>query len=299
MYDTIIVGAGPAGLTSAIYLCRANKKVLVLEALSYGGQIINAAKVDNYPGLPHISGYELATNLYNQALELGMEIKFEKVIDIETGDIKKVITSNSSYTCKSIILAMGAEKRKLGLPLEEELVGKGISYCATCDGMFFKNKEVALVAGNENAISDALFLADIVSKLYIISNKNVFQNNERQLKELQVRDNVILLDNSKVTRLTGQDQLESIEVVTDNEKQELEVAGLFIDVGKVPETNNITKKFRLDEHGYIMAGEDTNTNIEGIFVAGDIRAKDLRQLTTAVSDGSNAAIKAINYINHK
>ena len=299
MYDSIIIGAGPAGLTSAIYLCRANKKVLVLEALTYGGQIVNTNRIDNYPAMPHISGVEFATNLYNQALELGAEIKFEKVIDIKTGDIKEVITSDSSYTCKTIILAMGAEKGKLALPNEDELIGKGLSYCATCDGMFFKNKPVAIVLGHENAISDALYLADIVSKLYIITNKTVFDNNQTQLVELQAKDNVIFMDNSHVTKITGLNQLESIEITSGSEKQEVQVSGLFIDVGKVPETNNITSKFDKDKYGYIKAGEDTLTNIDGVFVAGDLRSKDLRQLTTAVSDGSNAAIKAINYINKR
>ena len=298
MYDVIVIGAGPAGLTSAIYLCRANKKMLVLEALTYGGQIINTARIDNYPALPHVSGFDFATNLYNQAIELGAEVKFSKVTDIKLGDTKEVITSDNTYKCKAIILAMGAEKRKLGLEHEDELIGKGISYCATCDGMFFKNKVVAIVGGGDTALGDAEYLADIVSKLYIIHRRDIFRGNERQVEVLKKKDNIEFIMNSNVTRLNGDKKLESIEVTNnDGTKQDIEVDGLFIAVGQVPEVNNITSKFDVDERGYIKASEDTLTNVDGIFVAGDIRTKELRQLTTAVSDGANAATKAIEYIN--
>jgi thioredoxin reductase (NADPH) len=298
MYDVIVIGAGPAGLTSAIYLCRANKKVLVLEALTYGGQIINTSRIDNYPALPHVSGFDFATNLYNQAIELGAEVKFSKVTDIKLGDTKEVITSDNTYKCKAIILAMGAEKRKLGLEHEDEFIGKGISYCATCDGMFFKNKVVAIVGGGDTALGDAEYLADIVSKLYIIHRRDIFRGNERQVEVLKKKDNIEFIMNSNVTRLNGDKKLESIEVTNNNgTKQDIEIDGLFIAVGQVPEVNNITSKFDVDERGYIKASEDTLTNVDGIFVAGDIRTKELRQLTTAVSDGANAATKAIEYIN--
>lgn len=183
MYDIIIIGAGPAGLSAAIYARRARKKVLVLEASSYGGQIINTLDIENYPAAPHINGYEFATNCYNQAVELGAEIKFEKAIDIVDGDTKKVVTTSNTYDTKTIIIATGCGIRKLGLDKEDELLGKGISYCATCDGAFFKNKEVAVVGGGNTALEDALYLADVVKKVYLIHRRNSL---EEKIELLQI-----------------------------------------------------------------------------------------------------------------
>ena len=299
MYDIIVIGAGPAGLTSAIYATRANKKVLVLEAKTYGGQIISTSRIDNYPGMPHVSGVEFATSLYNQTIELGAEIKFEKAINIEDeGITKKVITSDNVYECKAIILATGADKRKLGIEKEEELVGKGVSYCATCDGMFFKNKDVAVVGGGSAALGEAEYLSNICNKVYLIHRRNEFRGEERQVDILKEKNNIEFVLNSNVTKLNGDNFLESIDV-TDNLGNILnfKVSGLFIAVGQVPETSNLMLKINTNEKGYVTALEDTKTNIEGIFVAGDIREKKLRQLTTAVGDGAQAAVMAINYIN--
>ena len=169
MWDIIIIGAGPAGLTAAIYARRARKKVLVLEANSYGGQIINAQDIDNYPAAPHINGYEFASNCYNQATELGAEIKFEKAINIISGDIKKVVTTSNSYETKTIIIATGCGIRKLGLDREDELLGKGVSYCAICDGAFFKDKDVAIIGGGNTAVTNALYMANLCSKVYLVN----------------------------------------------------------------------------------------------------------------------------------
>lgn len=300
MYDIIVIGAGPAGLTSAIYATRSNKKVLVLEAKTYGGQIINTSKIDNYPGMPHVSGIEFATTLYNQALELGAEIKFEKVINIEINNvIKKVVTNYNTYECRAIILAMGVDKRKLGLERENELVGKGVSYCATCDGMFFKNKEVAVIGGGDSALEEVEYLSNICSKVYLIHRREQFRGNEKQLSILKELKNVEFILNSNVTKLNGDKCLESIEV-TDKlgNIKKLDVSAIFIAIGQIPETNNLLLNIDIDENGYINATEDTITNIDGVFVAGDIRRKKLRQLTTAVSDGSQAAVMACNYINN-
>lgn len=301
MYDIIIIGAGPAGLTSAIYAVRANKKVLVLEAKAYGGQIINASRVDNYPGMPHVSGYEFATELYNQTVELGAEVKFEKVVDINTSDkIKIVETSDNEYSCKAIIVATGADKRKLGIDREEELMGKGVSYCATCDGMFFKNKDVAVIGGGNAAISDTNYLSTICNKVYLIHRRKEFRADESEIENLKKSSNVEFVLDSNVTKLNGLDSLESIEVTDkENNKRQLNVGALFIAVGQVPETGNIVKNINTIDSGYIIAGEDMKTNLEGVFVAGDVRNKTLRQLTTAVSDGSLAAVAACNYINGK
>ena len=299
MYDIIIIGAGPAGLTSAIYGTRANKKVLVLEAKTYGGQIITTPHIDNYPGIPHTNGIDFATNLYNQAKELGAEIKFEKAININTDNkIKKVITNKNEYECKSIIIATGVDKRKLGIDREEELLGKGISYCATCDGMFFKDKDVAVVGGGDAALEEAEYLSDICNKVYLIHRRDEFRGNESQSERLKSINNVEFILNSNVTKLIGEEKLESIEVTNkEKDKKILNVSALFIAVGQIPETSNLVAKIDKDDAGYILASEDTKTNLEGVFVAGDVRVKMLRQLTTAVSDGSQAAVMACNYIN--
>lgn len=298
MYDIIIVGAGPAGLTAAIYGRRALKKVLVLEALNYGGQIINTLSIDNYPVNPGISGFDFATKLYNQAKDLEAEIKFEKVTNIKDNDIKEVVTTKGTYQTKTIILATGSENRKLGIEDEEKLVGKGISYCATCDGAFYKNKDVAVVGGGNTAIDDALYLSDIAHQVYLIHRRDSFRAEEAIISKLKEKDNVKFIYNSNVTKLNSDDKLVSIEVTdNNNEKQTIEVSGLFVAVGRIPENENFKDLIDLDEAGYIKADENCHTNIDGIFVAGDNRVKGLRQLVTATSDGAIAASEAINYIN--
>lgn len=298
MYDIIIIGAGPAGLTAAIYGTRARKKVLVFEAESYGGQIINTLDIENYPAAPHINGFDFATNCYNQALELGAEIKFEKAINIIDGDIKKVITKDNEYKCKSIIIATGCGIRKLGLAMEDELLGKGVSYCATCDGPFFKNKDVAVVGGGNTALEDALYLSDIVKKVYVIHRRDTFRGEDSYLEKLKDKSNVEFIYNSNVTKLIGRDNLEGIEITDkDSNIKKLDVSALFIAIGRIPENANFTKIISVDDAGYIKALEDCKTNVDGIFVAGDARVKLLRQLVTATSDGAVAAINAINYIN--
>lgn len=301
MYDIIIVGAGPAGLTSAIYARRANKHVLVLEAKSYGGQIINTLDIENYPANNHISGFDLATNMYEQAKELGTEIKFEKVVEIKNkAGYKEVITTSNKYKCKALILATGSENRKLGLSNEDDLIGKGVSYCATCDGAFYKDKIVAVVGGGNTALDDALYLTDICKKVYLIHRRDTFKGEESTLNKLKEKNNITFIYNSNITKLNASDVLESIEV-TDNEgnKKLLEVSALFIAVGQIPENQNFAKLIKLDEKGYIIAKENCHTNKKGIFVAGDARTKDLRQLVTATSDGAVSATEAIKYINSK
>ena len=297
MKDIIVIGAGPAGLTAAIYGVRAGMSVLVFEAASYGGQIIKTNRIDNYPANPHISGFEFATNLYNQALELGVEVKFEKVIDASIdGDVKKVITNNGEYEAKTIIVATGSSNKKLGLSNEKDFVGKGLSYCATCDGMFFKNKDVMVNGGGDAALEDALYLSDICNKVYLVYRRNEFEGNDSLVSKVKEKENIEILMNSSISSLNGDSILESVDVETNGENKNIKVNGIFVALGQVPETNNIIKKLTTDKIGYVVSGENTHTEIEGVFVAGDIRAKRLRQLVTAVSDGANAAIEAIEYI---
>ena len=299
LYDIIIVGAGPAGLTAAIYAGRANKKVLVLEAKTYGGQIINTPDIENYPVEEHISGFDFATKIYNQAKNLGAEIVFEKAVEIkDLGKEKEVVTNKNTYKTKTIILATGSENRKLGLSNEDELVGKGISYCATCDGAFYRKKTVAVVGGGNTALEDALYLSNLVEKVYLIHRRDEFRGEETTVNKLKEKDNVEFIYNSNVTKLIANERLESIEVTNkDGNIQTINVDGLFVAVGRIPENQNFAKIINLDESGYIVAGEDCHTNIDGIFVAGDNRVKDVRQLVTATSDGAIAATEAIKYIN--
>ena len=301
MYDIIIIGAGPAGLTAAIYARRASKKVLVFEALSYGGQIINTLDIENYPVEAHISGFDFATKIYNQAIDLGAKILFEKVIQIKNNDnLKEIITNKNSYKCKAIIIATGSENRKLGLSNENDLIGKGVSYCATCDGAFYKNKIVAVVGGGNTALEDALYLTDIAKEAYLINRRDEFRGEESTISLLNEKENIKFIYNSNVARLNATDKLDSIEITNnDGNIQTIDVDGLFIAIGRIPENENFRQLINLDSNGYIIADEDCHTNVDGIFVAGDNRTKMVRQLVTATSDGAIAATEAVKYINNR
>ena len=295
MYDVIVIGAGPAGLSSAIYALRAGKKVLVLEGKSYGGQIINTPKVENYPGIREISGFHFATEMFEQAKALGAEILYEKC----TGIVKKeegfvVSAGEKSYEAQSIVLAMGAVNRKLGVEREEELTGKGVSYCATCDGAFFRDKNVAVVGGGNTALEDALFLSNYCKSVAVIHRRDSFRGEKKRELLLREKENVHFYLEQRVSALHGEDRLQEITLchkVTGAEKR-LPVEGLFIAVGQTPDTQDFTSLIQVDAGGYVMAGEDCRTSIPGVFVAGDCRTKQIRQLTTAVADGSVAALAA-------
>lgn len=293
MYDVIIIGAGPAGLSAAIYLKRANKKVLILEAKSYGGQIVNAMDIENYPGYSHISGFAFATKLYQQVNELGVELKNEEVIEISNEKIKKIITKKNKYTTKSIIIATGCINKKLGLDNEEELIGKGISYCATCDGNFYKGKTVAVVGGGNTAIDDVMFLSNICKKVYLIHRRDTFKAFEKNIDILKKKDNVEFILNSVITKINGTDHIENVEI---NNKKYINIEGLFIAIGQKPSTDIFKDIVNLNKDGYIKSKTGL-TNCNGIFVAGDVREKDVRQLVTATSDGAIAAMEAIKYLN--
>jgi thioredoxin reductase (NADPH) len=289
MYDIIIVGAGPAGLTAALYASRANKKVIVFEANAYGGQILNAHMVENYPGIPNISGFDLATNMYNQVLAHNVEVKFEMVKRI-TKD-REVITNSGTYKAKTIILATGLENRRLNLPNEQKYIGKGVSYCATCDGNFYKDKVVAVVGGGNTALEDALYLSGICKKVYLIHRRDSFRGEEKYVEELTNNAKIELILNSNVVALNGDEFLESISINDINNK--IDVDGLFIAVGQQPKNELFADVISIDERGYINTSDGVHTNVDKIYVAGDARKKQLRQLTTAVSDGSIAATVAI------
>ena len=295
MYDIIIIGAGPAGLTSALYALRANKNILILEAKSYGGQIITAHKIQNYPGIENISGVEFADKLYNQVKNFGAEIRYETVLKIDEN--RNVYTSKNTYQAKSIIIATGAKNRKLGLEEEAKFIGKGLSYCASCDGNFYKGKIVAVIGGGNTALEDAVYLSNIAAKIYLIHRRDTFRGEEAYYNELKQKDNVTFIFNSNCIKINGEDKVESI-VINDNDSNEktIKIDGLFIAVGQEPSNEIFADVIDIDEKGYIIAHDDVCTSKEKIYVAGDARVKKLRQLTTAVADGSLAATIAISEI---
>ena len=302
MYDIVVVGAGTAGLSAAIYGVRAGKSVLVLEGASYGGQIINTPEIENYPAIKKTSGFEFATDLFNQAKDLGAEVKYEKVVGISLeGNIKKVKTEKEIYDAKSVILATGAKNRPLGLPNEKKLVGSGISYCATCDGMFYRGKVVAVNGGGNTAVEDATFLSDYVQKVYVIHRRDEFRADKAEVDRLVAKPNVELVLNSTVKRLESDASgLTGVVVANkDGEERTLKVDGLFVAIGQAPDNQAFSELVELDGKGYISAGESTLTKTPGIFTAGDCRTKAIRQLATAASDGAVAGLAAVSYINEK
>lgn len=295
IYDVIIIGAGTAGLSAAVYAARASKSVLVLEEASYGGQIIYSAEVENYPGIRHISGFQFATGLYEQAVGTGAEIRFEKangiqILEEEQEKNKLVFTDENNYRTKSIIIATGSRSRRMGLDGEEKLTGAGISYCATCDGAFFKGRTVAVFGGGNTALEEAIFLSGFCSKVYIIHRRNEFRAEQGLVEQLKQKANIEYRMNCCVVAVNGQDKLESVEL---SDGKVIEVAALFVAIGREPQNERYKDIISLDEYGYIIAGEDCRTTAEGIFAAGDCRTKQVRQLVTAASDGAIAALAAI------
>ena len=303
MTDVIIVGAGPAGLSAAIYTMRAGKSALVLEAATYGGQIINTPDIVNYPGIAHISGVEFSTGLYQQAKDLGAEVRFQRVLEIQDlGDHKVVKTKKEDYSCRAVILATGAKNRPLGLENEQSLIGRGISYCATCDGMFFRNREVAVNGGGNTALEDALFLSNYCSKVTVIHRREGFRGSEESLARLRERENVNFVLNAVVSGLRSDGKgLHAVEVQDrqTGRKWELPVSALFVAIGQEPDNAAFQELVRLDPQGYIMADESCETGTDGIFTAGDCRTKKVRQLTTAAADGAVAALAACEYIDRQ
>ena len=300
MYDVIIIGSGPAGLSAAIYAKRAALDTLVIEKSPLsGGQILNTYEVDNYPGLPKISCMELGQKMREHANQQQVSFVTESVKEIiSEDDVKKVVTNKNTYETKTVILAMGASHRALGVPGEEELCGMGVSYCATCDGAFFKNRIVAVVGGGDVALEDALFLARGCKQVYLIHRRDEFRGAKILQEQVRNTENITLCMDSVVEKIEGEDSVEKILTINKKtqEKKELEVQGVFIAVGILPNTDEIQGLPTRDEAGYIVAGEDGVTNLPGVFVAGDCRTKQLRQVITATADGANAVTSVEKYL---
>ncbi|MFW2490487.1 thioredoxin-disulfide reductase [Clostridium chromiireducens] len=301
MKDIIIVGGGPAALTAALYAGRAGLDALMLEKQYEGGQIVTTNEVENYPGFRSITGPELANTMYEHAKDFGSNMKYEEVIDIKIdGDIKKVITGAQTYESKVVILSMGAQPKKIGIDREEELTGKGVSYCATCDGGFYRKKVVAVIGGGDTAVEDALHLSRLAEKVYVIIRKDSLRANKSAQKKLFETNNVEIIFNSVVTKLEGEERLSSIEITNNNGQVDyLEVNGVFVAIGSDPSTELVKDLVALDKNGYIIADESCKTNVEGIFAIGDIRTKEVRQVLTAAADGAVSIYGAEKYlINH-
>lgn len=294
-FDILIVGGGPAGLTAAIYARRAGKSVLVAEKSSIGGQIATSPRVDNFPGLPGVTGVELAERLYTQAEDLGARIELEEVLEIRDGAPKTVVTDYNTYTCTALILATGMKHCSLGLAGEDTL--SGVSFCAVCDGAFYEGKDTAVCGGGNTALQDALFLSDLCRHVTLIHRREAFRGDPILVEALEKRKNVSFLMNTVVEALRGQDTLTGLLLrhIDTGEKTELAVDGLFQAVGQRPESALARALGAADETGFLPAGEDCLTAIPGVFAAGDCRAKEVRQLTTACADGAVAALAACRY----
>ncbi len=293
MYDIAIIGGGPAGLTAAIYARRAGKKTLLLEATACGGQILNTDKITNYPALASVSGPELAQNMEKQVTDLGAEIEFDRITAIEpVDDGFEIIGEDEKYSARSIIVATGTTPRKLGIEREDELIGRGISYCATCDGAFYKDKTVAVYGGGYSAVYSALYLADIASKVYLIHHHDKLRAAGDAVDALRDNPKVQILLGEEVNKLLGDNRLTGVEF---SDGRKVDVDGLFVSIGREPKCDFFSGD--KSEDGFIVSDESCNTSIPGVFVAGDIRTKALRQIVTATADGAAAAEAAIDFLN--
>jgi len=294
MTDIAIIGGGPAGLTAAIYAARAGKTVTVFERESMGGQITHAHKVSNYPGFTEISGTELGDKFCAQAMDMGAEIEFASVESVEKADgAFRITTEDDTFHARTLIFAGGARPRPLGVDREEELTGAGVSYCALCDGAFFAGKDVAVVGGGNSAFSDALFLAGVARSVTLIHRREGFRAEPKQIEAAKAAGNIRFLTSRTVEALLGENQVTGLRLSTG---EEIAVDGVFVALGRVPDTELIAHLADLDEAGYVIAGESCETKTPGLFVAGDCRRKLIRQVTTAVSDGTAAATAAAEFL---
>lgn len=300
MYDVIIIGNGPAGLTAGIYAKRAGYSCLIIDASPIGGgAILNTYEVDNYPGVPGVTGMELGEKFKAHADKLGVEFATATVKSIETdGAVKKVNTRKETFECKSIIISTGASNRKLGVPGEDDFLGAGVSYCATCDGAFYKEATVAVVGGGDVALEDALYLARGCEKVYLIHRRDEFRGAKILQDEVKATANIECIMDTVVDSIEGADSVEKLLLSNKKtgEQVQVEVSGVFIAVGVEPNTNKIVGMPELDAAGYIIANEDCVTSIPGVFAAGDVRTKGLRQVITACADGANAVTSIEKYI---
>lgn len=297
MYDLIVIGGGPAGLTAALYARRANKTVLVIEKGSFGGQITYSPKVENIPGFTEITGNEFGEKMVEQVLAQEADVECAEVLEIKDGVYKTVITDSGDFTAKAIVIATGAKHRLLGLPGEEKYIGEGISFCAVCDGAFYEGKEVAVIGGGNSALQEAILLADLAKKVTVVQNLDFLTGEKKLQDKLATKSNVEVILGTVVDGFIGGDSLEGIRIrkEADGTVSDLMVDGVFVAIGLVPQNEVFAGLVPLDGRGYIISGEDCLTGTAGVFAAGDCRTKAIRQVTTAVADGAVAALAACAY----
>ncbi len=298
-YDIIIIGGGPGGLTASIYAQRAGLKTLIIEKAIAGGQITLTPEIENYPGYENIDGFTLGNNMKNSAVKFGAKIINTEVKSVDFSEkLKKVTVKNEELFAKTVIISTGAEARKLGLKNEESFIGKGVSYCAHCDGMFFRGKTVVVAGGGNSAVSDALYLSNICSKVYIVHRRDKLRASKIYNEKIFKRDNIEILWNTKITDFIGEERISGLmlENTKDQSISKLSCDGVFVSIGRTPETKLFKDILDIDEDGYILSDETTKTNIDGVFAVGDVRKKELRQIVTAVSDGAVSAHFAEKYI---
>lgn len=297
--DTVIIGAGPAGLTAAIYAVRAGLTAEVLEQNMYGGQIVNTPSIDNYPGLPGVSGHEFASALYKQATDLGAIVTLDPVVEAcLTGDVKTITLEDRTISAKTVIVATGAKPVLLGCPGEERLTGTGVSYCATCDGAFYRGKDVAVVGGGNTAIEEALVLSGLCNKVHLIHRRKGFRAEKHMLDALRAKPNVEWITDAVVEEIRGDNAVSAVTVkdVLNGQKRDIPVSAIFVSIGSKPDNRIFASELALDEGGYVIADESCVTNVPGVFVAGDTRTKKVRQMVTAAADGAVAALAASEFI---
>ncbi len=298
MYDLIVIGGGPAGLTAALYARRANKSVLVIEKETFGGQITFSPKVENIPGFMALSGNEFAEKLVEQVMEQGADVECAEVSAIVDGDTKTVVTDSGEFEAKAVVIATGARHRLLGIDREQDFIGEGISFCAVCDGAFYTGRPVAVIGGGNSALQEALMLSDLASKVYVVQNLGFLTGEQALASQLEAKSNVEILLETVVDSLEGADELTAVNVrntATDTVTK-LTVDGMFVAIGLVPQNEPFASLVELNDYGYVAAGEDCRTNVQGVFVAGDCRQKRIRQVATAAADGAVAALAACDYI---
>lgn len=296
MTDIIIIGAGPAGITAAIYALRAGVSVIIFDGNLYGGQTAITSQIENYPAILSISGTLFAQKLYQQAKELNADIKFEKVVSVNFSAYPKTVTTaKNTYSAKTILIATGVKRRTLNCEGEKEFTGKGVSYCATCDGAFFRNKEVMIVGGGNTALEDALFLSNQCQKVTLVHRRDSFRAEKTLIDAVFARKNITILYNSQVIKINGTQTVTSAEISNQKQNTTIPISGIFIAIGYEPD-NTMFSDLEINEEGYIVADESCCTNLKGVFVAGDTRTKPLRQIVTACADGAVAAVNAVSYI---